>query len=101
MFCCHHHEHEPFGSKTDASHDHVTLFKNVKVFDGKSDALEDLEVLVEGNLIKAVGPKLEPGAYADILLVKGNPLENILVLRDYKDNIHLIMKDGKVYKNEL
>ena len=87
MFCCHHHEHEPFGSKTDASHDHVTLFKNVKVFDGKSDALEDLEVLVEGNLIKAVGPKLEPGAYADILLVK--------------DNIHLIMKDGKVYKNEL
>jgi imidazolonepropionase-like amidohydrolase len=30
-----------------------------------------------------------------------NPLENILVLRDYKDNIHLIMKDGKVYKNEL
>jgi imidazolonepropionase-like amidohydrolase len=44
---------------------------------------------------------IEEGAYADILLVKGNPLENILVLRDYKDNIHLIMKDGKVYKNEL
>jgi len=37
----------------------------------------------------------------DILLVKGNPLENILILRDYKENIHLIMKDGKVYKNEL
>jgi hypothetical protein len=27
---------------------------------------------------------------------KGNPLENILILRDYKENIHLIMKDGKV-----
>ena len=37
----------------------------------------------------------------DILLVQGNPLENILILRDYKENIHLIMKDGKVYKNEL
>ena len=44
---------------------------------------------------------IEEGAYADIILVKGNPLENILVLRDYKDNIHLIMKDDNVYKNEL
>ena len=37
----------------------------------------------------------------DILLVKGNPLENVLILRDYKENIDLIMKDGKVYKNSL
>ena len=44
---------------------------------------------------------IEEGAYADIILVQGNPLENILILRDYKENIHLIMKDGKVYKNEL
>ena len=64
-----------------------------------------------GEMVAMSGPKnpypegplgvIEEGAYADILLVKGNPLENILVLRDYKDNIHLIMKDGKVYKNEL
>jgi len=44
---------------------------------------------------------IEEGAYADILLVQGNPLENILVLQNYKENIDLIMKDGKVYKNEL
>ncbi|MDH4031642.1 MAG: amidohydrolase family protein, partial [Chromatiales bacterium] len=44
---------------------------------------------------------IEEGAYADILLVQGNPLENILVLQNYKDNIDLIMKDGKVYKNAL
>ncbi|MDH4006623.1 MAG: amidohydrolase family protein [Desulfuromonadales bacterium] len=44
---------------------------------------------------------IEEGAYADILLVKGNPLENVLILRDYKENIDLIMKDGKVYKNSL
>ena len=62
MFCCHHHQHEPFNFKVDSAHDQVTLFRNVKVFDGKSDALaEDLEVLVEGNFIKAVGPKLEAG----------------------------------------
>jgi len=66
MFCCHH--SEPFESKVDSSHDHVTLFQNVKVFDGKSDALaEDLEVLVEGNFIKAVGPKLEAGEGARII----------------------------------
>ena len=41
------------------------------------------------------------GAYADILLVEGNPLENVLILQDYKENIDLIMKDGKVYKNRL
>ena len=61
MFCCHHHQHEPFNFKVDSAHDQVTLFRNVKVFDGKSDALEDLEVLVEGNFIKALGPKLEAG----------------------------------------
>ncbi len=64
-----------------------------------------------GDAVTLSGPKnpyaegplgvIEEGAYADILLVKGNPLENILILRDYKENIHLIMKDGKVYKNEL
>ncbi|MDH4006622.1 MAG: amidohydrolase family protein [Desulfuromonadales bacterium] len=44
---------------------------------------------------------VEEGAYADILLVKGNPLENVLILRDYKESIDLIMKDGKIYKNTL
>ena len=44
---------------------------------------------------------IEPGAYADILLVEGNPLNDILILQNYKENIDLIMKDGKVYKNEL
>jgi imidazolonepropionase-like amidohydrolase len=44
---------------------------------------------------------IEEGAYADILLVEGNPLENILILQNYKKNIDLIMKDGKIYKREL
>jgi imidazolonepropionase-like amidohydrolase len=44
---------------------------------------------------------IEEGAYADILLVEGNPLENILILQNYKENIDLIMKDGKIYKNAL
>ena len=44
---------------------------------------------------------IEEGAYADILIVAGNPLEDILLLTDPKANIPLIMKDGKVYKNTL
>jgi imidazolonepropionase-like amidohydrolase len=41
------------------------------------------------------------GAYADILLVDGNPLEDISLLADPAKNLKLIMKDGKIYKNTL
>jgi imidazolonepropionase-like amidohydrolase len=44
---------------------------------------------------------IEVGAYADILLVDGNPLEDATLLADYEENIDLIMKDGKIYKNTL
>ena len=41
------------------------------------------------------------GAYADILLVNGNPLENIEIMLDPNENLAVIMKDGKIYKNTL
>ncbi|MCW3172360.1 metal-dependent hydrolase family protein [Shewanella subflava] len=41
------------------------------------------------------------GAYADLLLVDGNPLENIDLIADPHKNFVLIMKDGKIYKNTL
>ncbi|RQO62410.1 hydrolase [Paucibacter sp. KBW04] len=41
------------------------------------------------------------GALADLLLVDGNPLENIQLIADPAKNFLLIMKDGKVYKNAL
>ena len=44
---------------------------------------------------------IQPGAYADILVVKGNPLDDIELLVDPGTNIGVIMKDGKVYKNTL
>ena len=43
---------------------------------------------------------VEPGSYADLLVVNGNPLDEIEVLRD-RDNLRLIMQDGKVWKNTL
>jgi imidazolonepropionase-like amidohydrolase len=44
---------------------------------------------------------VEQGAYADLLLVDGNPLENIDLIADPGKNFLVIMKDGKVHKNTL
>lgn len=43
---------------------------------------------------------IEAGAYADILLIDGNPIENLLLLAD-NANIPFIMKNGVVYKSQL
>jgi len=44
---------------------------------------------------------IEEGALADLLLVDGNPIENINLIADPARNFIVIMKDGKVYKNLL
>jgi imidazolonepropionase-like amidohydrolase len=55
---------------------------------------------------------IEEGAYADILLVDGNPLQDLSVIgavdkwfdapgRDGVETIRIIMKDGVIYKNTL
>ena len=57
---------------------------------------------------------IKEGAYADILIVDGNPLEDITVLGGSKlmfdaperkpggiKTMRLIMKNGKIYKNTL
>lgn len=44
---------------------------------------------------------IQEGAYVEILLVDGNPLEGPEVLVDDEENIDLIMKDGVIYKNAL
>jgi imidazolonepropionase-like amidohydrolase len=44
---------------------------------------------------------IEEGAYADILLVDGNPLVDLKILENYEQNILLIVKDGKIYKNSI
>jgi imidazolonepropionase-like amidohydrolase len=42
---------------------------------------------------------IREGALADMLLVNGNPLEDLGVLTD-KDKLVMIMKDGQIHKNE-
>ena len=42
---------------------------------------------------------VEEGALADLLLVDGNPVENIKLIEDPARNFLVIMKDGKIFKN--
>jgi imidazolonepropionase-like amidohydrolase len=88
----------------------------------------NLEVLKQltstaGELLALSGPRnpykagklgvIEEGAYADLLLVDGNPLKDITVIGgtdqwfaadpEWKpiESLKVIMKDGKIYKNTL
>jgi imidazolonepropionase-like amidohydrolase len=40
---------------------------------------------------------IAPGAYADVVAVSGDPLANVKIL----ENVGFVMKDGKVFKNDL
>ncbi|MCR9087859.1 MAG: amidohydrolase family protein [Rhodobacteraceae bacterium] len=44
--------------------------------------------------------RIVEGAYADLLIVEGNPLEDLSAVTD-ANNIKLIMKNGEVYKDTL
>ena len=66
---------------------------------------------VGGELLALSGPRnrykegplgvIKPGAYADLLLIDGEPLSDITILADPENNLRLIMKDGVIYKNTL
>mgnify|MGYP001976371685 CR=1 FL=1 len=63
---------------------------------------------LSGELLQLSGPRspypgkigvIEEGAYADLLLINGNPLDDISILREHEKSLALIMKNGKVYKD--
>jgi imidazolonepropionase-like amidohydrolase len=67
---------------------------------------------INASIVAMSGPMMNPyldgplgvikeGAYADILIVNGNPLKDLLILEKPGENLSLIMKDGKIYKNTL
>lgn len=62
------------------------------------------------ELLKLCGPRdpypgalgvVKEGALADLILVDGNPLENLDLVADPHRNFLVIIKDGQVYKNTL
>ena len=88
----------------------------VKEFGYRLRWFDSLEILkqatsVNARLLALTGPRnpypegplgvIKPGAYADLLIVAGDPLTDVRVLEDHANNIRLIMKDGRIYKNTL
>jgi imidazolonepropionase-like amidohydrolase len=82
------------------------LAKMVKWF----TAFEILKMATSDNasLLEMSGPRnpyrkklgvIEVGAYADLILVDGNPLENIQLVSNPEKNFVLIMKNGELIKN--
>lgn len=83
-------------------------------FTNRAKWFSNLEILRQatskgGELLAMSGPKnpypgklgvIEEGAYADLLLVEGNPLEDITIATD-PENFRIIMKDGVIHKNTL
>jgi imidazolonepropionase-like amidohydrolase len=62
------------------------------------------ELLALSGFINPYPGKLgvvDVGALADLLLVDGNPLENLDLVADPDKNFRVIMKDGTIYKNTL
>jgi imidazolonepropionase-like amidohydrolase len=62
------------------------------------------------SLLEMCGPRnpypkklgvIKEGAYADLILVDGNPLENISLIADPEKNFVLIVKNGEVIKNTI
>jgi imidazolonepropionase-like amidohydrolase len=64
---------------------------------------------INGELLALSGPRngygrlgvLEPGALADLLVVDGNPLEDVRLLEEPERNLRLIVKDGRIVKQTL
>ena len=98
------------------------IWWRTQTFDSNFEVLKQM-TSIAGEMLTLSGPRnpygagkqgvIEAGAYADLLLVDGNPLEDITVIGgqtewfdadpEWKpiDTLRLIMKDGVIYKNTL
>ena len=65
---------------------------------------------VNGELLAMSGPRnpyqgklgvIEEGALADLLVVDGNPINDIEIVSKPDKNFMVIMKDGRIYKDTL
>ena len=53
------------------------------------------------NPYPGVVGRIAPKAWADLLVMDGNPSTGLDFLADPEKNLKLVMKDGKIYKNTL
>lgn len=78
--------------------DWFTPYEIMKMTTG--NATELLQMSGPRNPYPGVIGRVEANALADLLLVEGNPLEDLRAVTN-RDNIKIIMKDGVIYKNTL
>jgi imidazolonepropionase-like amidohydrolase len=76
-------------------------------FELKAQVMKPMEVLLSATKVNAELFRLqdkigtvEPGKYADLLVVEGNPLRNLRVFQN-ADNLKVIMKGGRLAKRTL
>ena len=76
-------------------------------FELKAEVMKPMEVLQSATSVNAALFKMsdkigtvEPGKYADLLVVTGNPLKNLRVFQN-QDNLRVIMKGGRTFKRTL
>jgi len=93
-------------------------------YEGRKNQLKDLglrkqyftspEIMIQatgngGHILALSGKRnpygklgvIEEDAMADVLIYSKNPLEDVAIVEDFENNLKLIIKDGKVYKNTL
>ena len=78
--------------------DWFTPYEILKMSTG--NATELLQLSGPRNPYPGVLGRIEEQALADLLLVAGNPLKDLKAVT-HRNNIRIIMKDGKIYKNTL
>jgi len=74
----------------------------------RSEVLSPLEIIrsattIGARIVRQEGKigTLKAGAYADLLLVDGNPLKNLGLFQEQGKHLAVIMKGGKFHKNAL
>ena len=45
--------------------------------------------------------RIQPGAYADLLLIDGDPRRGLAMLEQPEQGVRLVMKAGRIYRNTL
>jgi len=95
-------------SSTVAAHQGVMLTHLTRWYDN-ADVLK-MATSVNAELLAMSGPRnpypgklgvIEEGALADLLVIDGNPLDDIGLVANPDKNLMVIMKDGKIYKDTL
>ena len=74
----------------------------------RREVLEPIDIIRSATTVGAQVVRMEgkigtvqEGAFADLILVNGNPLKDLGVLQNQGRDIHLIMKAGHIHKNTL